>query len=115
MPSFLESILLPSFISGILFIIISFITRIYPAKKINWFNGYRSKLSMKNQETWDFAQQYSSKQLLISGITITLLSCIGILIQLSEIARISISLILIFSAVLFMSFRTERVLKAKFY
>ena len=30
-------------------------------KRINNLSGYRSKRSMKNQKTWDFAQKYCSK------------------------------------------------------
>ena len=32
-----------------------------PPKKINGFYGYRTSRSMKNQETWDFAQRYMGK------------------------------------------------------
>lgn len=31
------------------------------AKRINHFLGYRTSTSMKNQETWEFAQVYSGK------------------------------------------------------
>ncbi len=29
-----------------------------PAKNINWMHGYRTKRSMKSQETWEFAQRH---------------------------------------------------------
>ena len=29
-----------------------------PPKKVNGFYGYRTSRSMKNQDTWDFAQRY---------------------------------------------------------
>ena len=45
-------------------LIISLIFLRYPPKEINHYYGYRTKGSMKNQETWDFAQQYSSSLLL---------------------------------------------------
>ena len=32
-----------------------------PPKEINMGNGYRTNRSMKNQETWDFAQLYCGK------------------------------------------------------
>lgn len=114
MSSFFDSILIHSFISGIIFIIISLFTLFYPPKKINWYYGYRTDLSMKNQESWSFAQKYSSIQLIIASSAIMVISCVGLLIQFSKIARISIGLILILSAILFMLFRTERALKAKF-
>lgn len=33
----------------------------YPPKKINGIYGYRTRRSMKNQETWDFAHAYCGK------------------------------------------------------
>lgn len=33
----------------------------YPPKTINNFYGYRTPMSSKNQETWDFAQTYFGK------------------------------------------------------
>ena len=32
-----------------------------PPRKINGLSGYRTKRSMKNQDTWDFAQAYMGK------------------------------------------------------
>lgn len=32
-----------------------------PPKKINGFYGYRTAMSMKNQETWEFAHKHSGK------------------------------------------------------
>lgn len=45
-----------------------------PPKKANKLYGYRTKLSMKNQLTWDYAQTYFS--LVFAGISILLL-CLG--------------------------------------
>ena len=32
-----------------------------PPQKVNGFYGYRTSRSMKNQDTWDFAQRYMGK------------------------------------------------------
>ena len=34
----------------------------YPPKKINWYYGYRTSRSMKNEETWKAAQEFASKK-----------------------------------------------------
>lgn len=34
----------------------------HPPQKINYIWGYRTRRSMKNQETWIFAHQYYGKQ-----------------------------------------------------
>lgn len=33
----------------------------HPPKKINYFCGYRTKMAMKNQDTWDFAHRKSGE------------------------------------------------------
>lgn len=37
-------------------------------KKINPFYGYRTSMSMKNMDTWDFAHKYSGKLFSIYGL-----------------------------------------------
>ena len=43
----------------------------YP-KKINYSYGYRTKLSMRNQDTWSFAQKLCGKVWFITGLIIML-------------------------------------------
>ena len=38
-------------------------------RKIRWWVGYRTSMSMKNQATWEFANSYAGKLLLLSGVT----------------------------------------------
>ena len=38
-----------------------------PPKKINDFYGYRTTRSRKSQESWDFAQRYSAKLMMVFG------------------------------------------------
>ena len=44
-------------------LIAGFWMRKTPPKDINHFAGYRTATSMKNQDTWDFAQAYSGKMM----------------------------------------------------
>ena len=48
-------------VSCLRFIIFEFIIRQFTPKKINSIYGYRTKDSMRNQKSWDFAQKQSSK------------------------------------------------------
>lgn len=48
----------------------------YSPKDINGIIGYRTKLSTKNQETWDFAQKFCGKLWLKIGGIMLLLSII---------------------------------------
>ena len=49
-------------------------------ERINWWAGYRMPRTMKNQETWVFANSYFGKLLMLSGC-ITLTFSIGAFIQ----------------------------------
>lgn len=45
-----------------------------PPKKINSIYGYRTKMSCKNQQTWDFAHRYCGKLWVLVGIVTSQLS-----------------------------------------
>jgi uncharacterized membrane protein len=45
-------------------------------RKIRWWIGYRTSRAMKNQETWELANSYSGKLIMLSGFT-ALTFCIG--------------------------------------
>ena len=51
-----------------------------PPKRINSLFGYRTKRSMMNQDTWDFAHQYCGKIWLVCGLVIIPLSLLPILL-----------------------------------
>ena len=44
----------------------------HPPKTINMVYGYRTSMSMKNKETWDFAHKYFGKLWYICGLAILL-------------------------------------------
>lgn len=65
---------------GLVFLIVGYIQKWYPPKKINTIYGYRLPSATKNQQTWDEANRYSAKVmiktgifLLIAGLLLTLL------------------------------------------
>lgn len=45
-----------------------------PPEKINPWYGYRSRMSMKNKDTWEFAHRYAGKIWFVSGWIILLLT-----------------------------------------
>lgn len=55
-----------------------------PPKKINGIYGYRTTMSMKNQDTWDFAHGYCGKLWYKSGWIILLLSVVIMLFVLGK-------------------------------
>ena len=50
-----------------------------PPKEINDFLGYRTTMSMKNKDTWNFAHQYCGKLWRILGAILLLISFIPML------------------------------------
>ena len=53
--------------TGLILIVMSVIAIRFPPKKINSTYGYRTKASMRNQQTWEEANRYSSKLMLLCG------------------------------------------------
>jgi uncharacterized membrane protein len=49
-------------------------------KEINSFYGYRTTMSMKNKETWEFAHKYTAKIWFWCGLISTILSVIPLFI-----------------------------------
>ncbi len=50
-----------------------------PPKNINYLLGYRTKRSMKNEQTWEFAQKYTGKVFKYTGIIMLVLSFVPML------------------------------------
>lgn len=59
---------------GIVFILAGIILYVFPPKKINGLYGYRTQTSMQSQQKWDFAQTYSAKIMMLTGLIFTLIA-----------------------------------------
>jgi len=57
-------------------------------KEINAVFGYRTPMSMKNKETWEFAHHYCGKVWLIMGYIILILSVISMLFVIGKDEKI---------------------------
>jgi hypothetical protein len=55
-----------------------------PPKSINMVYGYRTKLSMRNQDTWDFAHRYFGKIWYISGLVLLPISVIPMVLVMGK-------------------------------
>lgn len=64
------------YIIPVMIIIIGFWMNKYPPKKINWIVGYRTIKSMKDKESWEFANRYCGKLWIKIGIIMLVLSVI---------------------------------------
>lgn len=52
--------------------------------KINYVFGYRTRMSMKNQDTWQFAHRHFGKTWYVCGLVFTPLSVLGMLLVLGK-------------------------------
>ncbi|WP_407314404.1 SdpI family protein [Desulfosporosinus sp. SB140] len=88
-------------------------------KEINYVFGYRTSMSMKNEDTWVFAHHYCGKVWLILGSIILIPSAIAMLFVIGKDANTvgTFSLILCSIQLIFLVgsiFPTERALKSNF-
>lgn len=114
MEDFIVEITLPTFLVGLIFIAVAMIIYLLPPKKINDLYGYRTTSSMKSQERWDFAQRYSSIQMIRGGLMLIAASVIGYFIPISYEIKIPVGISLIILAAIYLIVTTERAIKKKF-
>ena len=87
----------------------------FPPKSVNWIYGYRTSMSMKNQETWEFAHSYHSKVWFCCGIVLLIISPIIMLLFRNNYEKISTWIIYIQLAILILSLvPTEIALRKRF-
>lgn len=97
--------------TGLIFIISGFIMLIFPPQKINNLYGYRSPSSKRNQETWDFAQKYSSMELIKLGGLLALSGLLGFIYQPVRDTAMIIGLALVILTVIILIIRVESAIK----
>jgi uncharacterized membrane protein len=55
---------------GPMMLVLAFLFKRFPPKKINHWYGYRTPRSMRSQQAWDYANQYCANAILVvSGLT----------------------------------------------
>jgi uncharacterized membrane protein len=102
------------FSSGLIFCFAGIFMFKFPPKKINGIYGYRTASSMKNQERWDFAQIYSSKQMIKYGLLLSLSGIISLAYKPTEIISTILGLGLMILMVVVLIIKVEKKLKEKF-
>ena len=54
---------------SILLLVFAWCYKTYPPKNINFIYGYRTRKSMRNQETWDFANRIGARMMYYVGLS----------------------------------------------
>ncbi len=68
------------FIIPLIMIFFGLLFTFKPPRKINYFYGYRTNMSMKNEETWFFAHKFLGKLWAIYGILMAFIITVILLI-----------------------------------
>jgi len=90
----------------LLILIGAIVYRIYLPKSINRYYGYRTKLSMKNQDTWNAANRFSANLLLIGAVAYLLFVMLCVLDYYALISSLwisAVSLLLMLFGVIFIT------------
>jgi uncharacterized membrane protein len=98
-------------LTGILLLIIAIVFYLFPPANRNGFYGYRTAASMKDDESWAFANKFSSKVFLITSImTVLVQVVVYLLIGVSNATVLGVN-IFAASDLLFVILLTEQALK----
>jgi len=99
---------------GAVFLLAGLILHRFPPKNINALYGYRTPASMKSQERWDFAQQFSARQLINFGLALMAASCLGLIIETTTTTGLVFGLGIMIVGVVLMILRIEKEIKKRF-
>ncbi len=100
--------------AGVIFLVAGLLMHQFPPKKINALYGYRTNSSMKNQQRWDFAQKFSSIEMLKLSIGLICSGFLGFLINTNDMLGMFLGLSFIIFMVVILFFRVEKAIKNKF-
>ena len=101
-------------LGGLIFLIAGYIQHRFPPKKINHLYGYRTSASMKSQESWDFAQQYSAKKMMKMSNYIITLGLLSWIVDLQTPWSDGIAITIVTVGPIIMLFKVESELKKSF-
>jgi len=109
-----ERIGIVSFLVGIIFTITAIILYRFPPKKINYFYGYRTASSMKNQQVWDFSQKYSAIKMIQIGLFLIVVSFLNLIVDINQEQATFLGIALMILACIYMMIMTEKAIKKNF-
>jgi uncharacterized membrane protein len=99
---------------GPLMLVISLIFLYNPPKKINLNYGYRTSMSMKNQDTWQEANKRSKYMMLLVSSLTCILQLIGIVFNIDQETTILYAIVFLVAGLIIGIIVIEKQLKAIF-
>ena len=71
-------------LTGLILCLTWVFVRIFPPKRINALYGYRTPRSMKNQESWNYAQKLGNRYLIALALVLLLIGTVFLFIDISS-------------------------------
>ena len=107
---------LPSilFLSGGIFYLVALVLSKFPPKKINYFYGYRTKASMKSQESWNFSQNYISKKMKYMSLYILIIGAFSSFLKIELMWSLWLGIIISVLMPVLMILEVEKELKTRY-
>ena len=107
---------LPSilFLSGGIFYLAALVLSKFPSKKINYLYGYRTKASMKSQESWNFSQNYTSKKMKYISLYIFIIGAFSIFLNIELMWSLWLGIIISILMPVLMILEVEKELKTRY-
>ena len=109
-----NSLILVPIVCGSILLIAGFLLYKFPPKRINILYGYRTKSSMRNQETWDFSQRICAKVSMKAGGLSALPSIIGLFYNPGELEGALLGLGASLVAVAYLFYKVETAISSRF-
>lgn len=100
--------------SGFIFALCGLIFRFFPPQKINPFLGYRTKSSMRNQETWEIANRFAARLMTQLGIMLAAVGVITFALPATGLTGVGIGIALVLLSAFMQFFFTEKYLRKTF-
>lgn len=73
----------------IVMIVFGFLWKKHPPKNRNWVYGYRTHMSMKSDQAWNFAHAHNAKTWRISGVTWLVISIFIMILFKEDFEKVS--------------------------
>ncbi|REJ83759.1 MAG: hypothetical protein DWQ44_00495 [Bacteroidetes bacterium] len=99
---------------GLIFLLAGLIMRKSPPPKVNYIYGYRTRRSMRDQQSWEEGNRVSAILMIRYGMCMIVFGLVATIVPLTEISSIiaALFIVLVFTFMVFV--KTERHLKRKF-
>jgi len=82
----------------------------FQPKKINPYYGYRTKRSMRDQQSWQAANDYSSRLFVIIAVVLNIVQGVACMVLASQVAFILVAILMVLSLIAIIPLTERRMI-----